>query len=128
MFIVMVFISIICLIIASVYSTKLVNNTNKIIPLTNHSTEEGWTALTSSPLSNSLDFSFPTKEEVYSPKILSRLTAIFLIYSAIISFNALYYDSLISGVGIYSGLFQITNISQSIEVFIYIIGAFILLP
>ena len=33
-----------------------------------------------------------------------------------------------SGIGIYSGLYQVTPLSQSIDIFIYTIGAFILMP
>jgi NADH-ubiquinone oxidoreductase chain 2 len=64
----------------------------------------------------------------FSPKLLSRLATIFLLYSAFISFNSLYFNNIGSGIGIYSGLFQITTISQSIETFIYVIGSLILIP
>ena len=63
-----------------------------------------------------------------SPKLLSRLATIFLLYSAFISLNSLYFNNIGSGIGIYSGLFQITTISQSIETFIYVIGSLILIP
>ena len=57
----------------------------------------------------------------------TRLSAIILILSGILSFNILYIQSIGSGIGIYSGLFQITNISQTIELFFLIIGSMILL-
>lgn len=57
----------------------------------------------------------------------TRITAIILILSGILSFNILYIQSIGSGIGIYSGLFQITNISQTIELFLLIIGSMILI-
>jgi NADH-ubiquinone oxidoreductase chain 2 len=63
-----------------------------------------------------------------SPLTFSRITSIFLIYSAVLAFNVLHINSIGSGIGIYSGLYQVTSISQSIEIFIYIIGALILMP
>lgn len=63
-----------------------------------------------------------------SPIQFSRLTAISFLFCAFLSFNALYIESLGSGVGIYSGLYHVSTITQSIETFIYLIGAFILVP
>ena len=57
----------------------------------------------------------------------TRISAIILILSGILSFNILYIQSIGSGIGIYSGLFQITNISQTIELFLLIIGSIILI-
>ena len=44
-----------------------------------------------------------------------------------LSFNALYIQSIGSGMGIYSGLFQVTVISQFIDLFISIMALVILL-
>ena len=63
-----------------------------------------------------------------SPLQFSRLTAIAFLFSAFLSFNALYIESLGSGIGIYSGLYHVSTITQSIETFIYLIAAFILVP
>lgn len=57
----------------------------------------------------------------------TRISAIILLLSGILSFNILYIQSIGSGIGIYSGLFQITNINQTIELFLLIIGSIILL-
>lgn len=57
----------------------------------------------------------------------TRISAIILLLSGILSFNILYIQSIGSGIGIYSGLFQITNISQTIEFFLLIIGFLILI-
>lgn len=56
-----------------------------------------------------------------------RISAIILLLSGILSLNILYIQSIGSGIGIYSGLFQITNISQTIELFFLIIGFIILM-
>jgi len=57
----------------------------------------------------------------------NRISAIILFYAGALSLNALYIQSIGSGIGIYGGLFQITVISQFFDLFIYLIGAIILL-
>ena len=61
-----------------------------------------------------------------TPYTYIRITTIVLIYSALLAFNSFYIDSIQSGISIYSGLFQVTTISQRIEIFIYIVGSCIL--
>lgn len=61
------------------------------------------------------------------PIIFQRISSIILIYAGALSLNALYIQSIGSGIGIYSGLFHVTFISQLLEIFIYIIGAAILI-
>jgi NADH-ubiquinone oxidoreductase chain 2 len=61
------------------------------------------------------------------PVYFLRISAIIFIYAGALSFNTLYIQSIGSGIGIYSGLFHITQISQIIEVFLLIIGFFILI-
>jgi NADH-ubiquinone oxidoreductase chain 2 len=56
-----------------------------------------------------------------------RISAIIFIFSGVLSFNTLYIQSIGSGLGIYSGLFHITQISQLIETFLLIIGGLILI-
>lgn len=62
-----------------------------------------------------------------SPLLVTRVTSITLLYAALLSFNALYTQALGSGVGIYSGLFQVSAISQYFDTFIFFIGAIILM-
>lgn len=62
-----------------------------------------------------------------SPLLLIRVTAIALIYAAALSFNGSYIQAIESGVGIYSGLFQVTSLSQFMDTFIFLVGAVILL-
>jgi|ERR1700743_495698 len=66
------------------------------------------------------------KEKIH-PIIFQRISSIILIYAGALSFNALYIQSIGSGIGIYSGLFHVTFISQLLEIFIYLIGAAILI-
>nr|YP_010697857.1 NADH dehydrogenase subunit 2 [Phellinidium ferrugineofuscum]WCF76818.1 NADH dehydrogenase subunit 2 [Phellinidium ferrugineofuscum] len=70
----------------------------------------------------------PSFKTQLSPLILTRITTIILIYSGALAFNALYIQSIGSGIGIYSGLFHITTISQQLDIFILTIGALILIP
>ena len=58
-----------------------------------------------------------------SPLLLTRVASIVLLYAAALSFNALDIQAIGSGVSIYSGLFQVTSVSQSIDTFIFIVGA-----
>src|SRR5882757_2899640 len=69
----------------------------------------------------------PSLKTKISPILFQRLSSIILIYAGALSLNALYIQSIGSGIGIYSGLFHVTFISQLIEIFIYIIGAAILI-
>jgi NADH-ubiquinone oxidoreductase chain 2 len=55
------------------------------------------------------------------------MSSIILIYAGALTINALYIQSIGSGIGIYSGLFHVTFISQLLEIFIYLIGAAILI-
>ena len=63
-----------------------------------------------------------------TPTLLTRITSITLLFSAALSFNALYVQAIGSGLGLYSGLFHVTSVTQALEVFVFIIGAFILMP
>ena len=65
--------------------------------------------------------------KIISPILFSRITAIVFIYAGALSLNALYIQSIGSGIGIYSGLFQVTTISQLLDTFIFVIGSLILI-
>ena len=45
-----------------------------------------------------------------------RISSIIFIYAGALAFNAFYIQSIGSGIGVYSGLFQVTTISQLIDV------------
>ena len=69
----------------------------------------------------------PSINKNISPLLLTRISSIVFIYAGALSLNALYIQSIGSGIGIYSGLFQITTVSQLIDTFIFFIGALILI-
>ena len=62
-----------------------------------------------------------------SPVILSRISAIVFIYAGVLAFNTFYIQSIGSGIGIYSGLFQVNILSQFLEVFTLVIGSLVLI-
>src|SRR5271157_3396200 len=64
-----------------------------------------------------------------TPIYFNRITIILLLYSAVLAYNVplLNTNVLGSGVGVFNGLFQVTTISQSIDLFIYLVGALVLL-
>lgn len=68
----------------------------------------------------------PSLNSKLSSVYFTRISAIVFVYAGVLSFNTLYIQSIGSGIGIYSGLFQVTAISQFIEVFLLIIGSLIL--
>nr|UEX92996.1 NADH dehydrogenase subunit 2 [Paramarasmius palmivorus] len=55
-----------------------------------------------------------------------RISAIILLFSGLLSYNSIYNLDSFSGIGIYSGLFNITTHSQILESFLLIIGSIIL--
>ena len=57
----------------------------------------------------------------------NRIAMIVLLYSGLLAYNTIYTDLVGSGIGVFSGLFQITAITQSMDVFIYLMGALVLL-
>jgi NADH-ubiquinone oxidoreductase chain 2 len=69
----------------------------------------------------------PSFNKQLSPIIFTRISSIILIYAGALSLNALYIQSIGSGIGIYSGLFHVTIISQLLEVFLLLIGSLILI-
>ena len=69
----------------------------------------------------------PSYKQNLSSLLISRISAIIFIYSAALAFNALYIQSIGSGIGIYSGLFHVTIISQLFDVILFMLGALILI-
>ena len=69
----------------------------------------------------------PSLKNQLSPVVLSRMTTIILLYSGVLSFNAFYIQSIGSGIGIYSGLFHVTTISQLLDIIIFTIDFLILI-
>ena len=67
-----------------------------------------------------------------TPSLLTRITSITLLYAAIISMTGAYSEAAVSGLdaglGLYSGLIHATTVTQGMEVFLFAVGALILLP
>ena len=68
----------------------------------------------------------PSFNKQLSSILITRISAIIFIYSGALAFNALYIQSIGSGIGIYSGLFHVTIISQLLDAFLLILAALIL--
>jgi hypothetical protein len=89
------------------------------------------------PLSST---ALPTSPNTVGPKVrkatisatlFTRIVAIALLFAAALSYNCfstVSLDSLDAGVGLYSGLIHATTVTQSMEVFLLVSGALILLP
>ena len=58
---------------------------------------------------------------------VTRITSIVFLFAGALSLNSLNLENIGSGIGIYSGFFQVTTISQLIEIFLFIIGGGILI-
>jgi NADH-ubiquinone oxidoreductase chain 2 len=69
----------------------------------------------------------PSFNQQLSSIMITRISAIIFIYSGALAFNALYIQSIGSGIGIYSGLFHVTIISQLLDVFLLIMASLILI-
>lgn len=62
-----------------------------------------------------------------SPVILSRISAIVFIYAGVLAFNTFDIQAIGSGIGIYSGLFQVSTVSQLFDIFLFFIAGLILI-
>ena len=61
----------------------------------------------------------PSISNNISAILFHRISSIIFIYAGALSLNALYIQSIGSGIGIYSGLFHVTLVSQYLDLFIY---------
>ena len=69
----------------------------------------------------------PSFKRQFSLIFLKIISSIIFLYTGALSFNAFYIQLIGSGIGIYSGLFHVTIISQLLEVFLLLIGSLILI-
>ena len=69
----------------------------------------------------------PSFNQNISKILYVRISSIIFIYAGALCFNAFYIQSIGSGIGIYSGLFQVTTITQFLDFVILIIGGLILI-
>ena len=74
-----------------------------------------------------LVMTIPLASTYLSTILIHRIAFLILLFSSLLAYNTLYVIPLSSGIGILGGLFQTTLLSQSLEIFILIIGSIILL-
>jgi hypothetical protein len=74
-----------------------------------------------------LVMTIPLASLYLSTILIHRIAFLILLYSSLLSYNMLYVVPLSSGIGILGGLFQTTLLSQSLEIFMLILGSLILL-
>jgi NADH-ubiquinone oxidoreductase chain 2 len=74
-----------------------------------------------------LVLSIPSASLYLSTILIHRIAFLILLFSSLLAYNTLYVVPLSTGVGLLGGLFQTTILSQSLEIFILIIGSIILL-
>ena len=68
----------------------------------------------------------PSINSNISSLLYIRIASIIFIYAGVLSLNALYIQSIGSGIGLYNGLFQVTLISQFFDIIIVLLGSLIL--
>jgi len=71
--------------------------------------------------------SLPSINRNISSNLYLRISSLLLLYTGALVFNAFYIQSIGSGIGIYSGLFQITLFTQLFEIVIILTGSVILI-
>jgi NADH-ubiquinone oxidoreductase chain 2 len=71
--------------------------------------------------------SLPSINRNISSNLYLRISSLLLLYTGALIFNAFYIQSIGSGIGIYSGLFQITLFTQLFDIVIVLTGSIILI-
>ena len=66
----------------------------------------------------------PSFFKIFPENCYNRISAIVLLFCAILTFNTLDLESIGSGIAIYGGLFHITIITQFMDIVLYIIASF----
>lgn len=74
-----------------------------------------------------LTLSLPFIKNSINSVMFRRITAISFIYAGVLSINTLIFQSIGSGIGIYSGFFQVSVLTNTISFFILLISSIILL-
>lgn len=75
--------------------------------------------------------SLKVRKATISATLFTRIVAIALLFAAALTYNcnsSMSLEALDAGVGLYSGLIHATTVTQSMEVFLLVSGALILLP
>lgn len=74
-----------------------------------------------------LVMTIPLASTYLSTILIHRIAFLIMLFSSLLAYNTLYVVPLSTGVGLLGGLFQTSILSQSLEIFILIIGSIILL-
>ena len=105
------------------------------IPLTSYSSKLGSSTVSAAKVSEGDLANLPEVPafqgvggSTISATLFTRLTAIALVYAAALSYSSASVSSLDAGLGLYSGLIHATTVTQSMEVFLLVAGALILIP
>jgi NADH-ubiquinone oxidoreductase chain 2 len=69
----------------------------------------------------------PNLKNGFGALLMTRITSLVFIYSSILSLNSFYISQIKSGIGIYSGLFHVSTVSQLSEIFFLVVASLILL-
>jgi NADH-ubiquinone oxidoreductase chain 2 len=69
----------------------------------------------------------PNLKTGFGPLLMIRITSLVFLFSAFLSFNIFYISNIKSGIGIYSGLFHVSTVSQLSETFLLVVAFLILL-
>jgi len=69
----------------------------------------------------------PSINRNISPNLYLRISSLLLLYTGALTLNAFYIQSIGSGIGMYSGLFQITLFTQLFDIVIVLTGSVILI-
>jgi NADH-ubiquinone oxidoreductase chain 2 len=69
----------------------------------------------------------PSINNKINSNIYIRLSSIILLYSGLLALNAINIPAMGSGIGLFSGLFHVTLISQFTDCFIFLMGSLILI-
>lgn len=86
---------------------------------------------TAVPTNDSSNPGLKVRKATISATLFTRIVAIALLFAAALSYNcnsSMSLEALDAGVGLYSGLIHATTVTQSMEVFLLVSGALILLP
>jgi NADH-ubiquinone oxidoreductase chain 2 len=70
---------------------------------------------------------FPNLRRGFGPLLMTRISSLVFFFSCLLSFNIFYINQIKSGIGIYSGLFQVSTVSQLFEIFFLLLASLILL-
>ena len=69
----------------------------------------------------------PSLNKSISPNLLVRISSIVFILAGVLAFNTFYIQAIGSGIGIYSGFFQVSTVSQLFDIFLFFIAGLILI-